>query len=406
NLPTPRSYVRENGDCEDDVTPSDKLCEARTYSKCKLQAIKSFSIRDGRQHITLAFPFMEDLVKRFAEPPGPSISHDGPIKGGRFMWITPALLFDRCPEVIHGFETLVTLVPTTLRTSHPVGLLTVNQKGTVEGVKRHLESLVSLLAANRTVHTLWHIPLVASDLNGAVLDQVLDTCSKRILEVHGDTLAKLYPVTRPHDLLPLIKDKILQPSFLSYKELLMLNVQEVTSRLTASSSTTDPTYFRSLMEHLQSPSCTLADFRRIHMYFMSPQLDPCIRELWRIWSHEQIAAKVFPVCNAGSRLGSLLYTTSAQGDMCVMNQSSSSTLALLGHVTHVPVKEGLHSVIKCLKNQDLALSPPSSPEDKPLRSRSCCACAVCRGESSHCRSRRHDKLTSVGAEPFQLLILY
>jgi hypothetical protein len=36
----------------------------------------------------------------------------------------------------------------------------VNQKGTVEGVKRHLESLVSLLAANRTVHTLWHIPVM------------------------------------------------------------------------------------------------------------------------------------------------------------------------------------------------------------------------------------------------------
>lgn len=49
--------------------------------------------------------------------------------------------------------------------------------------------------------------LVASDLSGTVLDQVLDTCSKRVLEVHGDTLTKLYPVTRPHDLLPLIKVK-------------------------------------------------------------------------------------------------------------------------------------------------------------------------------------------------------
>lgn len=43
-----------------------------------------------------------------------------------------------------------------------MGLLTVNQKGTVEGVKRHLESLVSLLAANRTVHTLWHIPVMSA----------------------------------------------------------------------------------------------------------------------------------------------------------------------------------------------------------------------------------------------------
>ncbi|PSN53466.1 hypothetical protein C0J52_09351 [Blattella germanica] len=318
------------------------------------QAIKSFSIRDGRQHITLAFPFMEDIVKRFADPPGPSVSQEGTSKSGKFIWITPALLFDRCPEVIHGFETLVTLVPTTFRTSHPVGLLTVNQKGTVEGVKRHLESLVSLLAANRT--------LVASDLSGTVLEEVLDVCSKRILEVHGETLTKLYPVARPHELLPLVKEKILQPSFLSYKELLVLNVQEVASRLSSSSTATDPSYFRSLMEHLQSPTCTLADFRRIHMYFMSPQLDPSIRELWRIWSHEQIAAKVFPVCSSSNRLGSLFYTSSPQGDMCIMSQSTGSTASLLGHVTHVPVKEGLHSVIKCLKNQDLALSPrPAAP---------------------------------------------
>ncbi|XP_033610266.1 uncharacterized protein LOC111871730 [Cryptotermes secundus] len=358
------------------------------------QAIKSFSIQDGRQHITLAFPTMEELVKRFAEPPGPTALHERPANCGCFMSITPALLFDRCPEVIQGFETLVTLVPTTLRTSHPVGLLTVNQKGTMEGVKRHLESLVSLLATNRTVHTLWHMPLITSDLSGTVLEQVLDNCSKRILEAHGDSLAKLYPLTRPHELLLLVKEKILQPSFLSYKELLLLNIQEVTSRLSASSSTTDPCYFKSLMEHLQSPSCTLPDFRRIHMYLMSPQLDPAIRELWRVWSHEQVASKVFPVCNASNRLGSLFYTTSPQGEMCMINQSAGAAAALLGHVTHVPIKEGLHSVIKCLKNQDLAFSPPSSPEDKPLRSRTC-ACAVCRGETGHCRSsRRQEKMVS------------
>ncbi|KAJ9575476.1 hypothetical protein L9F63_007681 [Diploptera punctata] len=299
------------------------------------QAIKSFSIRDGRQHITLAFPFMEDLVKRFSEPPGSIINQDGCIKGGRFMWITPALLFDRCPEVIHGFETLVTLVPTTLRTSHPVGLLTVNQKGAIEGVKRHLESLVSILAANRTVHTLWNIPLVVSDLTSTLLEQVLEICSKRILEVHGDTLSKLYPVARPQELLPLVK---------------------------------------------------------------SPQLDPAIRELWRVWSHEQVSSKVFPVCSTSSHLGSFFFTSSPQGEVCMVNRSTNSTTSLLGHVTHVPIKEGLHSVIKCLKNQDLAISPPSSPEEKSQKSRSCCACAVCRGESNHCRTlRRHEKSLSVGS---------
>jgi len=79
---------------------------------------------------------------------------------------------------------------------------------------------------------------------------------------------------RSYLLLPFAsQEKILQPSFLSYKELLQLNIQEVMSRLSSSSSTTDPSYFRSLMEHLQSPSCTLADFRRIHMYFMVRIID-------------------------------------------------------------------------------------------------------------------------------------
>jgi hypothetical protein len=38
-----------------------------------------------------------------------------------------------------------------------------------------------------------------------VLEQVLDVCSKKILEVHGDSLTKLYPMTRPHELLLLVK---------------------------------------------------------------------------------------------------------------------------------------------------------------------------------------------------------
>jgi hypothetical protein len=62
------------------------------------------------------------------------------------------------------------------------------------------------------------LQLVASDLSGAVLDQVLDTCSNRILEVHGDTLTKLYPVTRPHELQPLVKVENLKKKRLQYKK--------------------------------------------------------------------------------------------------------------------------------------------------------------------------------------------
>ena len=41
----------------------------------------------------------------------------------------------------------------------------------------------------------------------------------------------------------------------------------------------------------------------------------------------------------------------------------------------------------------------SSPENKSQKYRTCCACAVCRGENGHCRStRRQEKLASTGAE--------
>lgn len=73
------------------------------------------------------------------------------------------------------------------------------------------------------------------------------------------------------------------------------------------------------------------------------------RDPWNIYWHE-----IFLFL-----LGSLFYT-SPQGDFCMLNQPTSSTVALLGHVTHVPVKEGLQSIIKCLKNQDLTFSSRES----------------------------------------------
>jgi hypothetical protein len=56
----------------------------------------------------------------------------------------------------------------------------------------------------------------------------------------------------------------------------------------------------------------------------------------------------------------------------------------------------MEKVQKLSISECIFLVSASSPEDKTLRSRTC-ACAICRGETGHCRaSRRHEKQVSVG----------
>ena len=92
-------------------------------------------------------------------------------------------------------------------------------------------------------------------------------------------------------------------------------------------------------------------FDKISFVFLltnqSPTTDPLICAFWRVWGHEQLACKVFPTVMAGrsvQRLGNLLYgVTPATGG----GPDGGATF------TSVPIKEGLHSIIKCLKAQDV-----------------------------------------------------
>lgn len=83
-------------------------------------------------------------------------------------------------------------------------------------------------------------------------------------------------------------------------------------------------------------------------FSQSPAIDPVIRDMWRIWGHEQISRKVFPV-GLGTPLSKLgpLYGS-------FTGETSPETVVNMGTLSHVPVKEGLQSVIKCLKSQDIS----------------------------------------------------
>ncbi|GFS32398.1 uncharacterized protein NPIL_495901 [Nephila pilipes] len=76
------------------------------------QAIKSFSIRPGKQHITFAFPFMEETLRSFCETEGRNeTSADPSSKSNSASSASSVLFFDECLEVVHGFQTYVTILP-------------------------------------------------------------------------------------------------------------------------------------------------------------------------------------------------------------------------------------------------------------------------------------------------------
>ncbi|GFV62257.1 uncharacterized protein TNCV_985211 [Trichonephila clavipes] len=81
---------------------------------------------------------------------------------------------------------------------------------------------------------------------------------------------------------------------------------------------------------------------------LSPGIDPVIRDMWRVWGHEQISRKVFPVTMAApTPLANL-------GPLYGHLDTGSEAVVSVGTLSHVPVKEGLQSVIKCLKSQDIS----------------------------------------------------
>ena len=65
------------------------------------------------------------------------------------------------------------------------------------------------------------------------------------------------------------QEKFLRPCLLSYPEFLRRNTQEVMRNLT----TTDPNYFLSLIELLQSNTCSILDFKKVDMMFKVGSLD-------------------------------------------------------------------------------------------------------------------------------------
>nr|XP_042904237.1 uncharacterized protein LOC107446022 [Parasteatoda tepidariorum] len=209
---------------------------------------------------------------------------------------------------------------------------------------------------------------------------VLDICAETINEIQTENLSLSFPGKSPEQMIQLLKEKILRPCLLSYPEFLRRNTQEVMRNVT----TTDPSYFLSIVELLQSSTCTILDYKKVDMMFKSPGIDPAIRDMWRVWGHEQISRKVFPVTMAVAtpltKLGPLY------GHLPTVSDTGPEAVVSVGTLSHVPVKEGLQSVIKCLKSQDISqIKLKGSDHDSKFHS---CNCSVCKIQPQTRRNTR------------------
>ncbi|KAG8186797.1 hypothetical protein JTE90_010691 [Oedothorax gibbosus] len=359
------------------------------------QAIKSFSIRPNKQHITFAFPFMEETLRSFCDCSGARSSDEAaPTKT---TTSSSVLFFDECLEVVHGFQTYVTILPQLnkpcARSSLPVVMLTLYQRDTTEGICRHFQSLIRTLVEHKVTPDFWKLPIMVAELNSKYKEMVLDICAETINEIQTENLSHSFPGKSPEQMVQLVKEKILRPCLVSYPEFLRRNTQETVRHLTS----TDPSYFLSLVELLQSTSCSILDYKKVDMMFKSPTIDTAVREMWRVWGHEQISRKVFPVTMTAttaplSRLGPF-YGPPGPRDA----SGPESAVVSMGTLSHVPVKEGLQSVIKCLKSQDISqIKLKASENDSKFHS---CSCSVCKIQpQTRRRMRMYGDLTKQSAD--------
>ncbi|XP_076327653.1 uncharacterized protein LOC143234291 isoform X2 [Tachypleus tridentatus] len=272
------------------------------------QAIKSFSIRPGKQHITFAFPFMEDTIQNFCE--GNRISEVGGVPE-KPRYITSGFFFDQGLEIIQGFQTYVTLVPYVNRESFPVVLLTLYQRETTEGICRHFQSLIRTMLKRPLPAGLWKISTLVVDLSPKLRELVLNTCAEAVTECQTEGSCHGFSEKPTEELMIQVK---------------------------------------------------------------SPGIEPVVKEFWRVWGHEQISRQVFPVTVTNVSLAKPLYNA-IPGMFRTLPDVSSGSINI-NAFPHVPIKEGLHSVIKCLKTQDISQSKTKSDlvDTKPRS----CVCSVCK----------------------------
>ena len=89
----------------------------------------------------------------------------------------------------------------------------------------------------------------------------------------------------------------------------------------------------------------------------SPSTDSHVKTFWQIWGQDQIACKVFPIALAHygvqRKVGHYIHT--------VHKGTMTLDLGVPTSLTNMPIKEGMHSIIKCLKAQATSKAGKKQP---------------------------------------------
>ncbi|XP_077868902.1 uncharacterized protein LOC144359839 [Saccoglossus kowalevskii] len=334
------------------------------------QAIKSFSIKPEKQHITLAFPFMVDVLKQMQIREGlPRAYH-----------VTPVLLCDDNLELIEGFHTIITMAPNFQRSCMSIVQLTLWQQGTTEGLRRHFASLIKMLFDPTAHFACCHLPTLVADLKPTDRDQVIQACAETILDLQRDHLTKTFADRNVADIIQMLKDTMILPSLKSFHEYFYIALNEVGSKLPEQ----DSARFIALLDHMTSTKCSAYDFKRADIILRDPSLGPpIINEFWMYWGNELASCKVFPVAMA------IFDAYKMNSEMTDDGGVAKATLAGFRlSFRRLPLKEGLNNIIQCLKSQN-----PECIDGSDKDSANRCGCDVCRTEPA---ARNDIKQTTEG----------
>ncbi|XP_070545395.1 uncharacterized protein [Ptychodera flava] len=321
------------------------------------QAIKSFSIKPDKQHITFSFPFMVDILKQMKFREGlPRVHH-----------VTPVLLCDDTLDLIEGFQTIITMAPNFQRGCMSIVQLTLWQKGTVEGLRRHFASLVKTLLDPHAHFACCHLPALVVDLKPTDRDQVIQACAESILELQRENLVKTFPERNAADILQMLKDTMVLPCLKSFHEYFYIALNEVGSKLPEQ----DAARFVALLDHMTSTKCSAYDFKRADLILRDPTLGPpIINEFWMYWGNELASCKVFPVAMA-------IFDAYKLGNEKSDQEGAGVTKAMLVGFRmpfrRMPIKDGLQNIIQCLKAQN-----PARQDNIEKEKIGRCACESCR----------------------------
>ncbi|XP_067673473.1 uncharacterized protein [Haliotis asinina] len=240
------------------------------------QAIQSFSIQDGRQHITIAFPHMVRELRRCS-----SSSTKSPFGQGLF--------FHQEKSFIQGFDSFSTFYEDRCST-YRVLLLTLLEADSTAGITQHFKSLLALLLDTKSTLSSWNMPVCVTDVTTPQLDDVIKTCAQTVLDIQRENLTKTYPSETMSGLYKYVKESIISPKFCTYQS----HLETLLNRSLEKCSYTNPSQVFELMTYIQSSDCSEKEFLQVHSFMQSSSTEAPLRELWLSLTRSRLTYKLFP----------------------------------------------------------------------------------------------------------------